>query len=592
VAKGAVALAAAVVALGVPGGAQATLPPNDDRANAAPIPTFPAMIPGTVVDATVERLDPQVSQCGRIEATVWYRIDQAPDGTIVLGVQGAGLAPVVRVYRLVRNGIRELDCASAKSGARAQVAFSSVRGASFLVVVGKRPGTTDASFTLDARLFLPPANDARRGAKPLRKLPASVKGSTLGATSDASDPKTCGLVGGTVWYAISPGAASRLLFRLHANGDLDASLVVLRRIRSQVEGVGCARTDRKGNGIVVVDVAKGAQYLVAVGQREGSPPGDFVLQVLAAQAPERAPGRHLPAGGIRATVNGLTDVNDVFWVRLVAGTTYRIAFSSRGCAHLALRGRRGTIRSLQCSGYTTFTPGPDGGGRYILDVTAPPGAQSQPYRLQIAAAGTDDLGVGIPLTNLTRARGTLSPNGIDVVDLYHFDVARSSDVRLRLGSQPGRSFSLLLLTDAGQQVVTGTNQIRRRLPTGRYVVAVRGEVGTRPGRYALSLVIRQLTSTKLTSSGAEITPGSSVTFTVATSPPPDGGGIKLQIDRFDTLTGWQFSRLVHLHAPGGSFTWTPPAPGRWRARASFLGTLRSSPSRSGYAFVLVAKPIR
>src|SRR5206468_4093411 len=70
VAKGAVALAAAVVALGVPGGAQATPPPNDDRANAATIPTLPATIPGTVVDATLERLDPQVSQCGRIEATV------------------------------------------------------------------------------------------------------------------------------------------------------------------------------------------------------------------------------------------------------------------------------------------------------------------------------------------------------------------------------------------------------------------------------------------------------------------------------------------------------------------------------------------
>src|SRR5437763_836576 len=84
----------------------------------------------------------------------------------------------------------------------------------------------------------PPANDGRRGAQPLRKLPASVKGSTLGATTDASDPKACGLVGGSVWYAISPGAAARLLFRLHANGDLDASLVVLQRIRSQVEVAG------------------------------------------------------------------------------------------------------------------------------------------------------------------------------------------------------------------------------------------------------------------------------------------------------------------------------------------------------------------
>ena len=586
-AKAAAFLATAALALLLTGGAQAAPPPNDDRANAAPIPTFPATIQGTTVGATVERLDPQVSQCGRIESTVWYRIDQAPDGTIVLGVRGAGLAPVVRVYRLARNGISELDCASAKAGARAQVAFESVRGATFLVVVGKRPSTADAAFTLDAQLFLPPANDARRGAQPLRKLPTSVKGSTLGATTDTSDPKSCGLAGGTVWYALSPGTASRVLFRLHANGDLDASLVVLRRIRSEVEEVGCARTDRDGNGIVVVDVEKGAQYLVAIGQRQGSPPGDFVLQALAAQAPERAPGRPLPPRGVRSTVNGLSDVNDVYWTRLRAGTTYRIAFSSRGCDELALRGRRGTIRHFACSGYATFTPGPDGGGRYIFEVTAPPGLQSQPYRLQVAAAGPDDLGVGLPLGNLTTARGSLAPSGVDVVDVYHFDVELSSDVRLRLGSAPGRSFSLLLLTDTGGRVAAGGNEIRRRLGVGRYVVAVRGEVGTPGGRYALSLVIRQLTSTSLTTSASQIAAGSSVTLTASTSPSPDGGTIELEIDRFDPLAGWHFSRLVRLSAPGGSLSWRPPAAGRWRARATFLGTLRFSSSRSGYVFVNV-----
>jgi hypothetical protein len=587
VAKVAAVLATVAVALLLTGSAQAAPPPNDDRANAAPIPTFPATIQGTTAEATVERLDPQVSQCGRIESTVWYRIDQAPDGTIVLGVRGAGLAPVIRAYRLGRNGIAELDCASAKAGVRAQVAFESVRGASFLVVVGKRPGTADAAFTLSAQLFLPPANDARRGAQPLRKLPASVKGSTLGATTDTTDPKSCGLAGGTVWYSLSPGAASRVLFRLHANGDLDASLVVLRRIRSEVEQVGCARTDRDGNGIVVVDVEKAAQYLVAVGQREGSPPGDFVLQALAAQAPERAPGRPLPPNGVRSTVNGLTDVNDVYWTSLRAGTTYRVAFASRGCAELALRGRRGTIRHFACSGYTTFTPGPDGGGRYVFEVTAPPGLQSQAYRLQVAAAGPDDLGIGLPISDLTTVRGSLAPSGVDVVDVYHFDVAQTSDVRLRLGTAPGRSFSLLLVTDSGGRVAGGGNEIRRRLGVGRYVVAVRGEVGTPGGRYALSLVIRLLTSTSLTTSSAQIARGSSVSLTATTSPPPDGGTIELEIDRFDPLSGWHFSRLVHLHAPGGSLGWIPPAAGRWRARATFLGTLRFSSSRSGYVFVVV-----
>src|SRR3989442_11040973 len=65
------------VALATAAPSLATPPPNDNRADAAPIPTFPATVPGTTVEATVERLDPQVSQCGRIEATTWYQITQS-----------------------------------------------------------------------------------------------------------------------------------------------------------------------------------------------------------------------------------------------------------------------------------------------------------------------------------------------------------------------------------------------------------------------------------------------------------------------------------------------------------------------------------
>ncbi len=69
------------------------------------------------------------------------------------------------------------------------------------------------------------------------------------------------------------------------------------------------------------------------------------------------------------------------------------------------------------------------------------------------------------------------------------------------------------------------------------------------------------------------------------------GWIELQVGRFDPLTGWQFHRLYRVRAPGGTVTWVPPAQGRWRARASYLGTLRFSPSRSGYVYVLVATPL-
>ena len=117
----------AAVALVAPGAARAEPPANDNRAAAQAIPTFPAAVAGTTLESTVERLDPQVSKCGQVDGTVWYRIDQAPDGTVALALQAPGFAPVVRVYTLAKSGITELACVSAKVGAEAQL--SSARSA-------------------------------------------------------------------------------------------------------------------------------------------------------------------------------------------------------------------------------------------------------------------------------------------------------------------------------------------------------------------------------------------------------------------------------------------------------------------------------
>src|SRR5438067_8936524 len=103
------ALAFAAPALAAP-------PPNDNRDDAQLLPSFPAVVHGTTVDATVERLDPQVSKCGRIDATVWYRIQSAPDGTIVATVKAtAPLAPIVRIYRINPSNIAEMSCGTANA---------------------------------------------------------------------------------------------------------------------------------------------------------------------------------------------------------------------------------------------------------------------------------------------------------------------------------------------------------------------------------------------------------------------------------------------------------------------------------------------
>jgi hypothetical protein len=570
-------IATLLVALAIPAAAAAAPPANDNRADAAQVPSFPSTTHGTTVEATVERLDPQVSECGQVEDTVWYRIHQAPDGLIVLSAQGNGFAPVIRAYRQLRSSIQEVDCASAAAGGAASVSFESVRGASFLVLVGRRPGTADAEFDLKAELFLPPKNDRRRGAAPLAR--AGVQGSTLGATTDEGDPKGCGLAGGTVWYSLPTRGASRLVVRLQVAGELDATLAVVARVRSESHPAGCAPTNRKGAAEVTFDTERGATYLVVVGQRKGSPPGTFKLSALAAQAPEHAPGTRLPAGGAHSTVHGLTDVNDIFWTVMQPGTTYRLAFRSDGCASLYLRRARQTLRELECGGYLTFTPGPDGGGRYLLEVEAGSTPALQRYRLELRAAEPDDLGIGLALG--TIARGSLAPQGVDVVDVYHFDIARTSDVQLHLG-QSATSFSLLLLSDTGGRIAGGSTDIRRRLGPGRYVVATRADVGTPGGRYALSLLVRDITSTSLTARAG----GHTLTFTAGASP-ASGGAIEIEVDRFDPLGGWQFVRMLRVSAPGGSVSWTAPAAGRWRARASFLGSHTASPSRSGYAFATI-----
>ena len=149
------AAAAVLLLMLFPGPAFATPPANDNRAAPTPIAAFPATVEGTTVEATVERLDPQVSQCGRVESTVWYRIDLAPDGTVVLDLSGAGFAPVLRVYNIGRSAIDELVCSSAKTAGTATVGFETTRGSSYLVLVGKKSGTADGAFTLKAALFLP-----------------------------------------------------------------------------------------------------------------------------------------------------------------------------------------------------------------------------------------------------------------------------------------------------------------------------------------------------------------------------------------------------------------------------------------------------
>jgi hypothetical protein len=575
-ARGRVAAGIAVLSLLAAPGALAQAPANDNRADAAAIVAFPATIAGSTSGATVERLDPQVSDCGRVDGTVWYKIDAAPDGRVVVSVQAAGLAPVIRAYRREPSAIREVGCGTALAGGRAAVSFAAVRGAGYLILVGRRPATPDAAFELRAELYLPPAHDGLAGGQSLQ-LPGTVRATTLGATSDANDPGGCDLGGATVWYRLNSPARRRVVLRLVPPEGADARFGVVEARRSRLSLTGCGQADDDGRGTLSYVPRVGSAYLVVVGQ-SAAQTGGFVLSGVVAQPAERT-ARALPSGGVASGVDYLTDVNDLWSARFHAGVVYKIGLQTANthCPSLALRRGVRELLRIDCRGVRTFAPGPGGAGSYLLEVLAGGQAGRQAYRVRVAVAAADDLGVGRPLHNGRVSRGSLSLGSLDTVDLWHFDVARRSDVSLALRT---RALSLTLLRENGVRLGNG-RAVRRQLAEGRYVVAVQGQNGA----YGLSLLVREITRTTVAPPAAVVPPGVVVALTPLVTPSL-GGAVMLQIDRFHPLTGWHFHRLLRV-ATGSSVSWIPPAEGSWRIRARFLGTRSASPSRSGWIRVEV-----
>lgn len=730
----ALALIAAALGLVMAPAAGAAPPLNDNRADAEPIPAFPVTIAGTTGEATLERLDPQVSKCGPIESTVWYRISPAPDGTLILNVRGDGLAPVIRVYTLSKTGIDELVCGSAEAGQPAQALFAATRGANYLVVVGKRPGTSDAAFVLEATQTLPPANDSRGQAAPLGKLPVTITGSTIAATYDGdtdsdqcglakggsvwysldpagadrirlglraaagidlglavfvrtrsqveelgcratdrngaldaafdtvkgstylimvgtrkgsqpgaftiegsaarvgavdaaemiytrppsndvrgqakalvtipatvsgstvaatADPETdsteCGLSdGASVWYALTPGAAKRILLELKAGRGLDLGIAVFARSRSQVEEMGCRRTDRDGRLSIAFDTEKGVSYLVMVGTVKGSKPGEFVLDASFAEPRETTARSTVGPAGITGKVDWITDVNDLYAATLRAGVTYRIALVSDG-AVLDVKGPRGKLLTFRTSGYRTFTPGPASQGRYTFDVVGPEDVGAVEYRLTVAPAVPDDVGAGIVLAQATPSTGSIAPALADVVDVYHFVVTGDrSNIRVTLETRPKSGVSMTLVGPSGEKVATVRRAVERLLPPGRYLVTVQGTLGKKAVDYTIAYAVRQKTIATISAPQGELPANVRPEIRVAVAPAPTTGSVVVRIERHDETDGWVFAKRVLVPVPGGLVPWRPTEPGRWRVSAHYPGALAfSASSTKVHEFTLV-----
>jgi hypothetical protein len=452
----------------------------------------------------------------------------------------------------------------------------------------------------------PPPNDARAAAQGVGALPATVRGTTVEATLEEDEPffACSGSGKGSVWYAFTAAEAREFLVALDADGDMDASVEVFLRQRSQLSSVGCQTTNRRGEATVDLDAAQGGSYLIRVAPLANSVTTGFTLRVVAPDRPAQPPGDPLPATGASAQVDRFGNPDDAWAVAMTKGRTYRInlATPGRGCprAELYAPGTTGfgsaTVKRLRCDAQTVFTP--PRSGRYTVFVRAPRASRARiPYRLGAGPARADDSAPGIELRNDDRVRGALRGSALDGLDLYRFSVARRSDLRVRLTTS--HDFHVALLSDGGRRLGcgcggAGDKQIDRRIRPGRYFIAVRARHAD-GGGYVLARLARTITRSRTLAGGersATVPAGGTIPLSLTVSPGLGGRGTLL-VERFDPIAGWLFDAQFRPPVIGSSATvaFRPASVGRWRVTGSFDGTRHASPSAGGTAHFRVTEPV-
>ena len=451
-----------------------------------------------------------------------------------------------------------------------------------------------------------PGNDDLANAQLVHSLPATIAGTTVGATQEIREAESnCGIAtASSVWYTLRTPTAERVAVDLAAGGALDGTIDVYHALRSQLQSLGCDRTDPHGKASLSFPASKNGVYLIRVAALPGSMLAPFTLDVFLPTPAVNPPGKPLGPGGVSGQVDRIQNINAAYSVPMRAGVSYLINLANRtpgGCvsASLYAPGTRSfeegsPLEHISCGGYRLFTPGAGAGGRYIVQLT-PRLSRSgvQRFHLQVAAASPAETAPGLALANYAQARGHLNGGRVHVLRLYRLDVASHSNLTLKLKAPASVEFNLQLRNQNGNVIEcqcgsSGSQILQHQLRPGRYYAVVSVH-GTSAGNFTLTRESRTITSTAISFSSTQAHAGQRLAIDVAVTPALSGP-VTVQIERFDPVFGWQFYHQASAFERGGraSIPFTPPAVGRWRAKASFAGSRSASPSAVGYRYLLVS----
>ena len=152
-----------------------------------------------------------------------------------------------------------------------------------------------------------PANDTLTAAQSIHSFPASINGTTVGASTEGDERESACRVPtiNSVWYSVRLPAAQRVAFDLAAAGALDATIDVYHAVRSQLVSVGCQQTESKGKASFSFKAAKNGLYDIRIAALQGSTLDRFTLEAFLPTRPCSRQGRRCqpPASAVRSTAS-------------------------------------------------------------------------------------------------------------------------------------------------------------------------------------------------------------------------------------------------------------------------------------------------
>jgi hypothetical protein len=459
-----------------------------------------------------------------------------------------------------------------------------------------------------------PANDALSGAQQVHTLPASLDGTTVGASTEPGEVESgCRVpTKNSVWYSVRLSTAHRVALDLAAAGALDATIDVYHAVRSQLTPVACQQTEGEGKASLSFQASKNGLYDIRVAALQSSQLATFSLEVFLPTPAVAPPGPPLPPQGASGQVDRIQNINAAYSFVMHSGTSYMINLANEtkgGCVTGSLfapgtrsfgsegeeseEGSSAAVLRIHCSGFRLFTPGPGEGGLYSLELTPRFSRRGvQRFRVQVGRAGAAETSPGIALGNYGVARGHLNGDGLPVLRLYRMEITSHSNLTLKLTAPASAEFKLQLRNANGNLIEcacegAGSQKLAHRLSPGTYYADVSARAHN-SGSFSLLRESRTITSTAISFTSRKVTAGQSLGIDVKVSPEVSGP-VSVRIERFDPVFGWQFYRKEQAIASAGlaSVPFVPPALGMWRAKANFLGSRTASPSAVGFTYLLV-----